>query len=88
MSTTVSTEDAEKQFDNVEQFKPYLRYADAPEQAGERAKAAGWIDKVGAHHRRSTTTLNTAPLDSGAAAAPDPFANRHSDHGQPSHQRT
>ena len=26
----VSTEDAKKQFDNVEEFKPYLRYADAP----------------------------------------------------------
>jgi len=27
----VSTEDAKKQFDNVEEFKPYLRYADAPQ---------------------------------------------------------
>jgi hypothetical protein len=26
----VSTEDAEKQFENVEEFKPYLRFADAP----------------------------------------------------------
>jgi hypothetical protein len=27
---SVSTEDAKQQFDNVEEFKPYLRYADAP----------------------------------------------------------
>jgi thioredoxin-dependent peroxiredoxin len=27
----VSTEDAEKQFSNVEAVKPYLRYADAPQ---------------------------------------------------------
>ncbi|HSM66802.1 MAG TPA: peroxidase, partial [Ilumatobacteraceae bacterium] len=26
----VSTEDAKQQFENVEEFKPYLRYADAP----------------------------------------------------------
>jgi hypothetical protein len=26
----MSTEDAEKTFENVEEFKPYLRYADAP----------------------------------------------------------
>ena len=30
VSTTVSTEDAEKRFENVEEFTPYLRYADAP----------------------------------------------------------
>ena len=30
VSLAVSTEDAKKQFDNVEEFKPYLRFADAP----------------------------------------------------------
>lgn len=30
VSTDVSTEDAEKKFSNVEEFKPYLRYADDP----------------------------------------------------------
>jgi len=30
VSTSMSTEDAEKTFENVEEFKPYLRYADAP----------------------------------------------------------
>jgi alkyl hydroperoxide reductase subunit AhpC len=30
VSLAVSTEDAHKQFTNVEEFKPYLRYADAP----------------------------------------------------------
>lgn len=31
VAMAVSTEDAKKQFDNVEEFKPYLRYADAPQ---------------------------------------------------------
>ena len=26
----MSTEDAKEKFENVEEFKPYLRYADAP----------------------------------------------------------
>ncbi len=30
VSTTVSTEDAKGRFQNVEEVKPYLRYADAP----------------------------------------------------------
>ncbi|MCZ7525844.1 MAG: peroxiredoxin [Acidimicrobiia bacterium] len=30
VSVSVSTDDAEKQFSNVEEKKPYLRYADAP----------------------------------------------------------
>ncbi len=30
VSGTISTEDARKQFDNVEEVKPYLRFADAP----------------------------------------------------------
>lgn len=30
VSTSVSTEDAREKFANVEEFKPYLRYADAP----------------------------------------------------------
>lgn len=30
VSLSVSTEDAKKQFANVEEFKPYLRFADAP----------------------------------------------------------
>ena len=30
VAPSVSTEDAQKQFDNVEEFKPYLRFADAP----------------------------------------------------------
>lgn len=31
VATTVSTEDARERFDNVEEFKPYLRFADAPD---------------------------------------------------------
>ena len=31
VAMAVSTEDAKKRFDNVEEFKPYLRYADAPQ---------------------------------------------------------
>ncbi len=38
VSMAVSTEEAKKKFDNVEEFKPYLRYADAPKQAGKRAQ--------------------------------------------------
>jgi alkyl hydroperoxide reductase subunit AhpC len=30
VAMAVSTEDAKKKFDNVEEFKPYLRFADAP----------------------------------------------------------
>lgn len=30
VSPSISTEDAKKQFENVEEIKPYLRYADAP----------------------------------------------------------
>ena len=30
VSPGVSTEDARQQFSNVEELKPYLRYADAP----------------------------------------------------------
>jgi len=30
VSMAMSTEDAKKKFANVEEFKPYLRYADAP----------------------------------------------------------
>ena len=30
VSGTVSTEDAKAKFQNVEEIKPYLRYADAP----------------------------------------------------------
>ena len=30
VSGTVSTEDAKAKFQNVEELKPYLRYADAP----------------------------------------------------------
>ncbi|MEZ5268838.1 MAG: peroxiredoxin [Microthrixaceae bacterium] len=30
VAPSVSTEDAREQFDNVEEFKPYLRFADAP----------------------------------------------------------
>jgi alkyl hydroperoxide reductase subunit AhpC len=30
VSLSMSTQDAEKTFENVEEFKPYLRYADAP----------------------------------------------------------
>jgi len=30
VSTSVSTEDARQKFSNVEEFKPYLRFADAP----------------------------------------------------------
>jgi thioredoxin-dependent peroxiredoxin len=30
VSLSMSTEDAERTFENVEEFKPYLRYADAP----------------------------------------------------------
>jgi alkyl hydroperoxide reductase subunit AhpC len=30
VSTTVSTDEAKARFDNVEEVKPYLRYADAP----------------------------------------------------------
>jgi alkyl hydroperoxide reductase subunit AhpC len=30
VAMSISTEDAKKRFDNVEEFKPYLRFADAP----------------------------------------------------------
>ena len=30
VSPAMSTEDAKEKFENVEEFKPYLRYADAP----------------------------------------------------------
>lgn len=68
VAMAVSTEDAKTQFDNVEEFKPYLRYADAPpvvrgrSEADPRGGAAGFMS--------DWRTGNPSPAERPSRSAP------------------